>query len=190
MILSENRLRQAAMQAWNQGKYEYYRFSTMRFDAAQTYDLFISHSFKDKDLVIGLYHLFSAAGYKVYIDLVDDSNLERKCVTPSTAEIIRKRIEKSKGASYIATANSMTSKWCPWELGVADGMHNRVCILPIMNATRFEGQEYLGLYPYLEYEQMPGQVKTDFYIHDQQDPRKYVYLGGWLLGLKPFLHKP
>lgn len=84
----------------------------------------------------------------------------------------------------------MTSKWCPWELGVADGMHNRVCILPIMNATRFEGQEYLGLYPYLEYEQMPGQVKTDFYIHDQQDPRKYVYLGGWLLGLKPFLHKP
>ena len=77
MILSENRLRQAAMQAWNQGKYEYYRFSTMRFDAAQTYDLFISHSFKDKDLVIGLYHLFSAAGYKVYIDLVDDSNLER-----------------------------------------------------------------------------------------------------------------
>ena len=166
MILSENRLRQAAMQAWNQGKYEYYRFSTMRFDAAQTYDLFISHSFKDKDLVIGLYHLFSAAGYKVYIDLVDDSNLERKCVTPSTAEIIRKRIEKSKGASYIATANSMTSKWCPWELGVADGMHNRVCILPIMNATRFEGQEYLGLYPYLEYEQMPGQVKIDFYIHD------------------------
>lgn len=188
MILSEYKLRQASQQAIEQQKYEIYRYSTTHFDTAQTYDLFISHSFKDKDLVIGLYHLFTVAGYKVYIDWIDDSNLDRKSVTPSTAAIIRKRIERSKGASFISTTNSTTSKWCPWELGVADGMHNRVCILPVMNASGFKGQEYLGLYPYIEYEKVYGQTRYDFWVHDQDDPSKYVILKAWLSGSSPYIH--
>ncbi len=189
MILSEGQLRQAAQQAFDLRKYDTYSYSTTHFDAAQIYDLFISHSFKDKDLVIGLYHLFTVAGYKVYIDWIDDSNLDRKSVTPITAAIIRKRIERSKGASFISTANSTTSKWCPWELGVADGMHNRVCILPIMSTTEFRGQEYLGLYPYLEYEKVAGQAKYEFWVHEQQDPRKYIILSAWLSGSNPFIHQ-
>ena len=143
--------------------------------------------FKDKNLVTGLYHLFSKAGYKVYIDWIDDSNLDRKSVTPDTAAIIKRRIKSSKGAAYIATANSTTSKWCPWELGVSDGMHDRVCILPVMDYD-FKGQEYLGLYPYLEYGLVSGEQRNEFWVHDQQDRSKYVTLRRWLNGAKPHYH--
>lgn len=185
MILNERILRQAALEA--QRSYESYSYSIPHFDTAENYDLFISHSFKDKNLVTGLYHLFSKAGYKVYIDWIDDSNLDRKSVTPDTAAIIKRRIKSSKGAAYIATANSTTSKWCPWELGVSDGMHDRVCILPVMDCS-FKGQEYLGLYPYLEYGQVAGEQRNEFWVYDQQDKSKYTTLRGWLKGSKPHYH--
>ena len=90
MILTETRVKQAAEEARRQRLDESYRSNSMRFDSAGTYDLFISHSFKDKDIVIGLSYLFDKAGYKVYIDWIDDSNLDRKSVTPETAKIIKK----------------------------------------------------------------------------------------------------
>lgn len=184
MILTETRLRTAAQEAHS--KYEF-SYTPFRFDEAETYDLFISHSFKDRELVNGIYHLFKLAGYKVYVDWIDNSNLDRKSVTPATAALIRKRIERSKGLAYIATSNISASKWCPWELGVSDGMHSRACILPIMAGT-FKGQEYLGLYPYLEYAQIQGSEKYEFWVHDQQDTRKYIILNAWLNGSKPCLH--
>lgn len=187
MILNEAILRQAAQEARRSYAYESYSYSIPHFDAAQNYDLFISHSFTDKDLVTGLYHLFSQAGYKVYIDWIDDSSLDRKSVTPETAAIIKRRIKSSKGAAYIATTNSTMSKWCPWELGVSDGMHDRVCILPVMNYS-FKGQEYLGLYPYLEYGLVAGGQRNEFWVHDRQDRTKYVTLRGWLNGSKPHYH--
>ncbi len=39
-----------------------------KFDNNKSYDLFISHSFMDKQLVEVLYRKFEEAGYKVYID--------------------------------------------------------------------------------------------------------------------------
>lgn len=35
------------------------------------------------------------------------------------------------GLSYIAISNIVNSKWCPWELGYADGKKNKAAILPI-----------------------------------------------------------
>lgn len=181
MILTETRVKQAAEEARRQRLDESYRSNSMRFDSAGTYDLFISHSFKDKDIVIGLSYLFDKAGYKVYIDWIDDSNLDRKSVTPETAKIIKNRIKRSTGLSYISTTNSVSSKWCPWELGVGDGTHGKVCILPIMSIP-FNGQEYLGLYPYLEYAQVAGQSKYEFWVYDQRDHSKYRVLREWLKG--------
>lgn len=53
-----------------------------------------------------------------------------------------------------ATSNtSSASKWTPWELGYFDGFKpGHVAILPLVKTagSGFEGQEYLGLYPYIE----------------------------------------
>lgn len=40
----------------------------------------------------------------------------------------------------------------PWELGYFDGFRSAVAILPIAQTTQetFNGQEYLGLYPYID----------------------------------------
>lgn len=179
MMLTTGELKQAAEYAKRSLKYE--TFASKRFSTYTTYDLFISHSFKDKDLVVGLYYMFDRAGYNVYIDWIDDASLNRENVTDQTAAIIRQRIRQSKGLSYIATANITSSKWCPWELGVSDGMHGRACILPVLYGT-FKGQEYLGLYPYLEYKDSSEVLRADFYIHSHRDSSRYISLRNWLNG--------
>ncbi len=185
MILNESILRTAASEARAQYKYYTLNESLTHYDAADSYDLFISHSFSDKELVIGLLHLFTNAGYKVYIDWINDSSLDRSNVTPETAALIRQRVKQSKGTSYIATSNSTNSKWCPWELGVADGLTGRVCILPVMHTEFFTGQEYLSLYPYLDYGSRSGYYQNDFWVTDQKHPSRQVRLRSWLLGIDP-----
>ena len=65
MILTENKLRQAAQDAKRLYLTESYDSDKLVIDAINTYDIFISHSFREKELVSGLYYLFSEAGYKV-----------------------------------------------------------------------------------------------------------------------------
>lgn len=83
--------------------------------------MFISHSFLDKKLILTLIDLFNNAGYSVYVDWINDKTLDRNNVSPKTAKVIKNRISDCKGLSYIATGNIINSKWCPWELGLADG---------------------------------------------------------------------
>lgn len=187
MILNTQMLREAAQEARNQSHDTIITESLQHFDTSITFDLFISHSFKDKDYVVGLDYLFTAAGYTVYIDWIEDSQLDRDNVTPKTAAWIKARIAQSKGAAYVATANSSQSRWCPWELGVSDGMNGRACILPVMSNS-FDGQEYLGLYPYLEYKKAQGENRYDFWVIDQENSDKYISLKSWLSGKDPRIH--
>lgn len=177
MNLTIGKLEQAALEARNQRKYDYY--ASVKFNYSEIYDLFVSHSFRDRNLVIGLYYLFEKAGYKVYIDWINDSGLNRSSVDSETAALIKARIKQSKGTAYISTENSTSSKWCPWELGVADGMYGKVCILPIMSSA-FVGQEYLSLYPYLDYAPIEGSLRYDFWVQDQKNINRYTRLENWL----------
>lgn len=188
MILTESRLRRAALEARSQPLYEAYTKRSTVFDSAITYDLFISHSFRDKDLVAGLAYLFREAGYTVYIDWINDSKLDRTNVNTDTAKTIKSRIKGSKGTAYIATSNSTSSKWCPWELGVSDGFNGRVCVLPVMDSSTFKGQEYLGLYPYLDYAPIQGTGKYEFWVTDQNNKMKYAILRDWLTVNQLYIH--
>lgn len=80
---------------------------------------FLCHSHKDQDLVKGLITLLVEAGWQIYVDWADSSMPE----TPNrqTAGKIKKRIEDYYFFLFLATANSMASRWCPWEIGYADG---------------------------------------------------------------------
>lgn len=154
------------------------------FSQKETYDLFISHSFFDKKLILTLIDLFNNADYSVYVDWINDKTLDRNNVSPKTAKVIKNRISDCKGLSYIATGNITNSKWCPWELGLADGMLNgRSCILPVMEETvTFKGLEYLGLYPFIEYEKVRNKNIYEFWVIDQGDSSRYVSLRNWLNG--------
>lgn len=84
------------------------------------YDLFLSHSYDDKDKLIKLKDRLNRQGINVYMDWVNDKDeLPRKLTCAETATVIVERIKASKAILYIHTESSLESKWTPWELGIA-----------------------------------------------------------------------
>lgn len=127
--------------------------SVKKQNSLSNYDVFLSHSVKDAQIVLGVKNWLEENGMKVYVDWIDDKQLDRSKVTSKTAEILRTRMRQSSSLIYIATDNSSQSKWMPWELGYFDGYSfGKVAILPILiyENQSFSGQEYLGLYPLVQ----------------------------------------
>jgi len=145
------------------------------------FDIFLSHSINDRELVVGVKKLLEDQGYKVYVDWVVDKNLERAKVDKQTAEILRKRMKQSTSLVYIATENASNSKWMPWELGYFDGRKtNGVAILPLLDSENqpFAGQEYLSLYPVVSKSAPNGQERI--YVEDKENA--WTYFEGFAKG--------
>jgi hypothetical protein len=116
------------------------------------FDIFLSHSYLDQDIILGLKRYLEEKGLSVYIDWIDDNQLERDSVNEDTAETLRKRMQQCEALLFATSSNSSTSKWMPWECGYFDGINGKIAILPIskVDESSFKGQEYLGLYPYID----------------------------------------
>ena len=137
------------------------------------YDIFLSHSKMDSNLVLGAKRILERKGFSVYIDWIDDPQLDRSKVSKSTADILRKRMRGCTFLLYLHTKNSVLSKWCPWELGYFDGFTYptpKVFIFPLVSEgeRKFQGQEYLGLYPTIDIDNPDkiGGGKSDVWRHD------------------------
>jgi hypothetical protein len=155
----------------------------------KTYDIFLSHSFQDAELILGLkLKLEKDFGHSVYVDWVDDPQLDRSKVDAATAEALRIRMHRCKGLLYAATDNSAASKWMPWECGYFDGKFGRSAILPITDYAKsdYKGQEYLGVYPYVAENPILGQTKNVLWV--KKAPNVYCTLVEWLKGAQPILH--
>lgn len=121
--------------------------------ATAHFDVFLSHSLKDADEVLAVKLYLEEQGLKVYVDWVVDPQLDRKNVTPATANHLRQRMAMSDTMIFAVSVYSPDSKWMPWELGYFDGLrHGRIAILPLLSAegATFNDQQYLGLYPKVE----------------------------------------
>lgn len=195
MILNEGYLHQVAYDKrldleFAQKKVLNENVQTFKKDGKDTYDIFLSHSYLDKTLVYTVVDLFNQAGYSVYVDWIEDQQLDRSKVNAATANTLRERMELSKSLAYVATSNSSNSKWCPWELGYVDALKNGRCaILPIMkdDSSTFKGQEYLGLYPFIDYALNKNTHTYEFWGNDPQSGN-YISLGEWLSGANPYNH--
>jgi hypothetical protein len=108
--------------------------------------VFLSHSHKDRDLVEGLKDTIAQYGYSLYIDW-EDSGLPQ-IADRQTAETIKRRIAELDYFWVLATSNAVTSRWVPWEIGIADSLDNaKVFIIPVTDQnSSFKGNEYLQLY--------------------------------------------
>lgn len=120
--------------------------------SATSFDVFLSHSFNDAELILGIARALNQHGLRVYVDWIVDAQMDRSRVTPATAERLRQRMRQSASLVYAHSVQSGASKWMPWELGYFDGFRSAVAILPVVQADEqsFVGQEYLGLYPYVD----------------------------------------
>lgn len=160
-----------------------------RYDETKIYDIFLSHSYKDRIAVAGLVkYLKRQYNYKIYVDWIEDKTLDRSRVTKATAKTIKLRMKNCKCLFYVTSENAPQSKWMPWELGLMDGLKDRVAICPLIREVYesdvYRGQEYLGIYPYI------SETKTDkgqnaLWVNN--DERHYIIFEEWLKGCNPYL---
>lgn len=123
-----------------------------KFNKYEEYDIFLSHAFADAELILGAKNILEKEGFKVYIDWIDDFDLDRANITEEGAERIRERMKSCKHLVYVTSKNARYSKWMPWELGFFDGQKpDKVAIFPLLDneSDYFKGREYLSLYPIL-----------------------------------------
>lgn len=122
-------------------------------DPADTrYDVFLSYNIVDQKVVMGIYYyLINELGLKVYIDCVNDPDLQRNATDKNSAERIQNRLKHSRSLLYAQSANANNSNWMPWELGVVDGHTGKCMIMPVTIDSEREvpKREYLLLYPYV-----------------------------------------
>lgn len=107
---------------------------------------FLCHAHKDRALVQGVINLFRKAGWRVYVDWMDGSMPSKP--NRVTADKIKKRIRDLDYFLFLATSNSMDSRWCPWEIGYADPHKypEKLLIIPTREGYSIHGSEYLELY--------------------------------------------
>ena len=96
---------------------------------------FLCHSHKDRVLAEGLQVWLREQGMDLYIDWQDATMPERP--SKETGDRLRHRIVQTDWFLFLATANSMSSRWCPWELGYADGKKHidRIVVIPTQDGS-------------------------------------------------------
>lgn len=111
---------------------------------------FLCHSHHDHQLAMGLQVALREQGLDLYIDWQDST----MPTTPNkeTASKLRQRMVECDLFLFLATENSMNSRWCPWELGYADGrkQSNWITVVPTSDGYTTHGSEYLGLYRHID----------------------------------------
>jgi hypothetical protein len=117
------------------------------------YDIFLSHSSQDARIIWGIKNELEARGNSVYVDWIDDAQLDRSRVTKETANLLRQRMKRCSSLIYVFTSNAKQSKWMPWELGYFDGFRGKVAVLPVLDSMTdtYIGVEFVGLYPVVKY---------------------------------------
>jgi hypothetical protein len=107
---------------------------------------FLCHSHQDQTLALGLQAVLKKHGMDLYIDWQDNTMPDKP--SAETAQRLRTRIQQCTWFLFLATHNSMTSRWCPWELGHADGTkaNERILVVPTHDGIGSYGSEYINLY--------------------------------------------
>lgn len=81
------------------------------------YDLFISHSSKDKSYVRQVVEEANAIGLNCYVDWTADNDfLKRSMVSEYTKEVLKVRMKQSKKLLYLSSDKSRSSQWVSFEL--------------------------------------------------------------------------
>jgi hypothetical protein len=150
-----------------------------------SFDIFLSHSFLDREIVKGLYKELQNKGFSVYVDWIVDPYLDRNNVTKETAEIVRGRLKSSKTLLVAFSTNATQSKWMPWELGFIDGKTGKCALVPVSNNSTqesFIGREFLSLYPFVK--RYPSTaIENEVWV--VKDAYTYTTFSSWKAGSEP-----
>lgn len=164
-------------------------FSASSIHSASGVAVFISHKHSDlksvgdeNDLKGLLDYLEKNYNVIPYIDSMDKRMPKETCA--KTAERIKDVIDACDKFILLATNKALASKWCNWEVGIADKKKffgQDMAILPMLddNKSVYDGNEYLELYPYIESFDIDNSRYLYVSIKDG-NRRKYITLRDWL----------
>jgi hypothetical protein len=178
-LISDNYLRNLARLQTNTERVTMFSATKER----TSFDIFLSHSFLDKEAVRGLFIELTRLGYSVYVDWIVDPHLDRENVTKASAELIRLRLQSCKSLLLAVSHNADLSKWIPWELGYLDGHKHRCALLPVSKSHEnnhiFQRREYLLLYPYIKkVNNTSGEEK----LWVTESGHRYIIFDDWIKG--------
>ena len=147
-----------------------------------SFDIFLSHSMTDAELILGLKRLLEAAGKTVYVDWIDDREVDRSQVSAENAEMLRSRMRQCASLFYVHSRNSSTSRWMPWELGYFDGFNGNAAILPVLpdeGTLDFDGEEYLQLYPKVDMAELGATPRIYINRARRLEPAEFQTFDRW-----------
>lgn len=132
--------------------------------ATEKTTVFISHKHDDlEDLADVIAFLENEYNVRTYIDSRDPQMPE--VPNEETANRIKKKIETCNKFILLATDAAIQSKWCNWELGYGDAQKfstDNIALMPIGKLnTKYTGNEYLAIYPYIVKREFGESTYTD-----------------------------
>lgn len=80
--------------------------------------VFLSHSHLDAKIIKPVVVFLRSMGVDVYVDWMDETM--SKATNGETAQKLKTKIKENEKFIFLATENSLISKWCNWEVGYGD----------------------------------------------------------------------
>lgn len=117
-------------------------------------NLFLSHSLSDLQHAKYAVDVLEQNGARVYIDVADAAIASS--TSRDVAARLRTAIRECRRLVVLVTENTRTSRWIPWEMGIADAISGgeRVALLPLKATASasdlWAQQEYFDLYARVE----------------------------------------
>ena len=144
---------------------------------------FLSHSSKDaSDSALGVMAILKEHGASVYVDKKDPSLPPH--TSHETARALKQRVKACDRFVLFATQQSSSSRWVPWELGLADGFKTpgNVAVFPgVENAenTGWTSEEYLGIYDRIVFGDLQGHQGKVWMVLNSETNRAWE-LSEWI----------
>jgi hypothetical protein len=122
------------------------------------YDIFLSQTIRDAEIVLGVYAVLTKAGHSVFCDWLEAPLQDRHEVSPANAAFVRAAMGVCDTLLFIDSPGAAQSLWMCWEIGWFDGARGPVAILPVVAEDKghYFGREFLSLYPYVELDENGG----------------------------------
>ena len=114
--------------------------------------IFLSHKHDEKKELDSVISFLKKINVNVYVDWLDEGM--PKTTSGKTATRIKLKIKENDKFIFLATEGAINSKWCNWELGFGDShkFDRNIALFPVRDdGYNFSGNEYLQIYPRIEY---------------------------------------
>lgn len=190
-IITESQFRNVANQKSSRGLSGYVNETRTFSKSTSLTSIFLSHSHQDKAKIEQAKIFFENLGISIYVDWMDSTMPER--TNGTTAVRIKQKIRENEKFILLATNRAVNSKWCNWEVGIGDInklSKDNIAVLGLAdNYGHWTGNEYLQIYPSIEYENgnsrnnAGGIIPEGYYVlypPDNNGSRKFKTLKQWL----------